>query len=95
MNSEESGTLTDGGITSYDDMDAFRKRLADDVQTRRQLGIGAPGETADVVVFLPDLCGVTQFRRLAELLAERGHSGTRIAKILGGNFRRVMSEAWN
>lgn len=89
------GIGTDGGITHHDDLAAFRRRLAEDVETRRRLGIGAPGETADVCVFLPDLCGVDQFRRLADLLAERGHPDARIAKILGGNFRRVMADAWN
>ena len=53
-----------------------------------------PGETPDVSLFLPDLCGPTQFIELAELLAARGHPAARIDKILGGNFRRVMDEAW-
>ena len=44
--------------------------------------------------FLPDLCGPTQFQRLADLLAARGHGQARIEKILGGNFRRLMADAW-
>jgi membrane dipeptidase len=28
------------------------------------------------------------------MLSERGHSEARIAKILGGNFARVMGEVW-
>jgi membrane dipeptidase len=88
------GLGTDGGTTAHDDMAAYRAYLAEEVETRRRLGIGAPGETADVVCFLPDLCGPGQFQRLAELLAARGHGAARIDKILGGNFRRLMGEAW-
>ena len=88
------GLGTDGGTTAHDDMTAYRRQLEDEVALRRQMGIGAPGETADVATFLPDLCGPTQFQRLADLLAARGHAQTRIEKILGGNFRRLMANAW-
>ena len=89
------GLGTDGGTTPVDDMTAWRRKLEDEIAQRRALGIGAPGETADVVTVLPDLCGPTQFQRLADLLAARGHGAARIEKILGGNFRRLMSEAWS
>ena len=88
------GLGTDGGTTAYDDMAAYRRQLEDEIAQRRALGIGAPGETADVCTFLPDLCGPSQFQRLADLLAARGHGEARIEKILGGNFRRLMAEAW-
>ena len=88
------GLGTDGGTTAHDDMTAYRRQLEDEIAKRRALGIGAPGETADVATFLPDLCGPTQFRRLADLLAARGHGEARIEKILGGNFRRLMADAW-
>lgn len=88
------GIGTDGGTTAIDDMAAYRAMLAAETELRRSMGIGAPGETPDVSLFLPDLCGPTQFSRLAELLAARGHGAARIDKILGGNFRRVMDEAW-
>jgi membrane dipeptidase len=88
------GLGTDGGTTAPDDLASHRARLAEEVETRRRLGIGAPGETADVVCFLPDLSGPTQFARLAALLAARGHGEARIAKILGGNFARLMRDTW-
>ena len=88
------GLGTDGGTTGHDDMTAYRRQLEDEIAQRRRMGIGAPGETAEVCTFLPDLCGPTQFQRLADLLAARGHSERRIEKILGGNFRRLMTEAW-
>ncbi|WP_077037853.1 dipeptidase [Pelomonas sp. KK5] len=86
------GIGTDGCVSAIDDMAAYRRHLEDEVATRKRLGIGAPGETADVTLFLPDLCGPTQFTRLAELLAARGHGEARIAKILGGNFIRLFDE---
>jgi membrane dipeptidase len=88
------GLGTDGGTSAYDDMAAYRAHLEAEVALRRSMGIGAPGETADVSLFLPDLRGPTQFQDLADLLAARGHGEARIAKILGGNFRRLMAEAW-
>lgn len=91
---EHVGLGTDGGTTAIDDLAAYRTHLAAETAMRRRMGIGAPGESADVSLFLPDLCGPTQFVELAERLALRGHSGARIDKILGGNFRRVMQDAW-
>lgn len=88
------GLGTDGGTSAIDDLAAYRAHLAAETQMRRAMGIAAPGETPDVTLFLPDLCGPTQFTRLAERLAARGHPARRIDKILGGNFRRVMEEAW-
>jgi membrane dipeptidase len=88
------GLGTDGGTTTIDDMAAYRAELAAEAELRRAMGIGAPGESADISLFLPDLCGPTQFARLAELLAARGHPAGRIDKVLGGNFRRLMGEAW-
>jgi len=89
------GLGTDGGTTAPDDLATYRARLEEEIALRRRLGIGAPGETADVVCFLPDLCGPGQFDQLATLLAARGHGAARIAKVLGGNFRRLMGECWD
>ncbi len=88
------GLGTDSATTAIDDVAAYRVMLAAETELRLSMGIGAPGETPDVSLFLPDLCGPTQFIELAELLAARGHPAARIDKILGGNFRRVMDEAW-
>ena len=35
-----------------------------------------------------------RFETLAFKLSQRGHSDARIAKVLGGNFARVMREVW-
>jgi membrane dipeptidase len=55
--------------------------------------VSAPDET-DVVPFVVDLNDARRFEKLAELLLSRGHTAARVEKILGGNFLRLMREAW-
>jgi membrane dipeptidase len=57
-------------------------------------GIFEKGRSHDLHTFIPDLNDVRRFEILGAMLAQRGHSDTRIAKVLGGNFARVMSEIW-
>jgi membrane dipeptidase len=89
------GIGTDGTVPKIDDMAAYMKALEEEVRQRRASGVGATGERADIVPFLPDLVGPGKFHKLAELLARRGHSGSRIDKILGGNFLRLAGAVWN
>ena len=88
------GIGTDGGTTQVDDMAAFREVIRAEVRERAAAGIGATGESDDVIPMVEDLHGPDQFRKLAGLLRARGHEWTRIDKILGGNFYRLMSEVW-
>lgn len=89
------GLGTDVGTTVHDDPAAARAAHAAEVAQRKALGVGASNESAEVMLGLPDLEGPGQFRGLAERLAARGHGAGRIAKILGGNFRRVFAQAWS
>jgi membrane dipeptidase len=57
-------------------------------------GVFARGRPADLYMFLPDLNVANRYEVLGAMLAARGHSDARIAKILGGNFARVMHEVW-
>ncbi|HEY4572679.1 MAG TPA: membrane dipeptidase [Thermoanaerobaculia bacterium] len=91
---EHVGLGTDGGISGIELTPEFIKRHRENVQERRRLGISAPGEEEDVYTFLPDLNTPRRFETLAALLRERGHSQTRIEKILGGNFARLFREVW-
>ena len=88
------GLGTDGAVGAIDDMPAYMTGLEKEVQKRRAAGISAPGERGDIVTFLPDLHGPDKFFRLADLLAKRGHSASRIEKILGQNFLRYAGDIW-
>ena len=88
------GIGTDGDATVIDDMAMYRSAIAGEVRQRAQAGVGAAGESSEVVPLIPDLMGPAQFQKLADLLLMRGHSSARIEKILGGNFLRLMREVW-
>ncbi|HEY2291779.1 MAG TPA: membrane dipeptidase [Thermoanaerobaculia bacterium] len=88
------GLGTDGGISGIELTPEFIQRHRENVQERRRQGISAPGEEEDVYTFLPDLNTPRRFETLATMLRERGHSPTRIEKILGGNFARLFREVW-
>lgn len=88
------GIGTDGDVSQIDDLDAYRSLLAKEVEARRKAGISAKGEGPDTYPFVVDLRGPTQFFDLARRLQQRGHSRSRIEKILGGNFLRYAREVW-
>ena len=88
------GIGTDGDATAIDDMAMYRSAIAVEVRQRAQAGVGAAGESNQVVPLIPDLMGPTQFQKLADMLHMRGHSNSKIEKILGGNFLRLMREVW-
>jgi membrane dipeptidase len=88
------GIGTDGTVPQIDDMAAYMKGLEDEVRQRRAAGISAPanGRTS-----CPSCrtWGRDKFWKLADLLAKRGHSSSRIEKILGANFLRVADGVWS
>ncbi len=92
---EEHVTLgTDGVLSAVDDMDRYLAGLRAEVESRHAAGIGATGERADIVPFLPDLQGPDKFWRLADMLQQRGHSAARVDRILGANFNRYAASIW-
>jgi len=88
------GIGTDGVVSAVELTPEFIEQHHRDVENRRRLGISAPGESADVYTFVPDLNTPRRFEHLGRLLLDRGHSETRVAKILGGNWARLFREAW-
>ncbi|HEY0650487.1 dipeptidase [Phenylobacterium sp.] len=88
------GIGTDGGTTPIDDLEAYKVALKKEHELRKARGVAAPGERADTHPFVDDLRGPDQFRKLARLLAARGHKPARIEKILGKNFVRYAREVW-
>ena len=89
------GIGTDGDATAIDDMTKYRVAIAVEVEQRKKAGIGAVGESSQVVPLVPDMMGPTQFQKLADMLDKRGHSTNSIEKILGLNFLRLMKEVWS
>lgn len=72
-------------------MEGFRRN----VESRKAAGIAAPGETETGYLFASDLNTPRRFETLGGLMLARGHSETRVTKILGGNLRRVFGDAWS
>ena len=88
------GIGTDNPIGAVEADAHYRAAFAKEIEKRRALGISAPGERPDVYTFVPDLNTPRRFETLASLLAARGHPDRVIAKVLGGNFRRLFEQAW-
>ena len=59
------GLGTDGDATAIDDMTKYRAAIAGEVEQRKKAGIGASGESSQVVPLVPDLMGPAQFQKLA------------------------------
>jgi membrane dipeptidase len=88
------GVGTDGGISTIELTDAYRKMHREFVEERTKNGYAAPGEAADVFNFALDLNAPRRLETLADMLLAKGHSEARVEKILGGNFARLMKEVW-
>lgn len=89
------GIGSDGGISPTALTGEFRARFADNVRRRHAAGIAAPGETETGYLFAADLNSPRRLEILAGMLLGRGHGPERVAKILGGNFRRLFETVWN
>jgi membrane dipeptidase len=89
------GLGTDGSISGVPLTDAYRAYFRKDVEARKKAGYGAPGENADVLTIVPEYNEPLRFERLANDLANRGWSGTRVDKLLGANFARLFAEVWD
>lgn len=88
------GIGTDNSISSVEDMDFYREFFRGVIDARQEAGISAPGEAPDRFLFVDDMRGPEKYRILAERLQLRGFSATRIEKIMGSNFLRLMRDIW-
>jgi membrane dipeptidase len=89
------GLGTDGSVSGVPLTDAYRAYFRKDVEARKKAGYGAPGESADVLTIVPEYNAPARFARLANDLANRGWSDSRIEKLLGANFARLFAEVWD
>jgi membrane dipeptidase len=86
------GIGSDGAIQKRV-MTAEQKAAFDkEIERRKHLGIGAPGE--DRYPYVPDLNGPDHMQVIAAELAKRGQPSSVIEKVLGANFQRVIGEIW-
>jgi membrane dipeptidase len=88
------GIGTDGGISPLEFTPEYLQAHQEEIEARRKSGIGAPGEIADVHLYVPELNTPRRFETLANLLLKKGYSEAQIQKLLGGNFARLFQEVW-
>lgn len=88
------GIGTDAGIAPIERTPEYEKDNREWVASAVEDGVFDRGRPPDLYTFIPDLNRADRFDVLAAMLSKRGHSDARIAKILGGNFARVMGEVW-
>ena len=88
------GLGTDGSIPRVELNETYWKIQRKFVEDRLKAGIAAPGESPEIANLVPEYNDARRFLTLADDLAKRGWSATRIEKILGGNFARLFGEVW-
>jgi membrane dipeptidase len=88
------GIGTDLGIAPIEVTPEYTKENTEFMKGMIADGIFDKDREPELFLFPPDLNMANRFEVLAAMLSKRGHSDTRIAKILGGNFARVMGEVW-
>jgi membrane dipeptidase len=64
------------------------------VEGRLMAGIAAPGEDPTVPMFVTDLNTPRRMEQIADKLMARGHAESRVEKIIGQNFVRLMRDTW-
>ena len=86
---------TDGSISPTTLSPEYTEHFREMTKKRKNLGIAAPFETETGYLFANDLNTPRRFETLASTLLERGHSESRVRKILGGNLTRLFSATWS
>jgi membrane dipeptidase len=88
------GVGSDLSITPLDLSPQFRALHADFVRQRRTQGISAPGEDENVFNYVPEFNSPRRMELIADAMASAGHSASRIEKVIGGNWMRLLGEVW-
>ncbi|NOR19008.1 MAG: peptidase M19 [Xanthomonadales bacterium] len=86
---------TDGSISPTTLSPEYTEHFREMTKKRKNLGIAAPFETETGYLFANDLNTPRRFETLAATLLERGHSESRVRKILGGNLTRLFNATWS
>jgi membrane dipeptidase len=88
------GIGTDSQVPPVERTAKFEKENREWIKGVKEDGIFDKNRPDDLYTFIPDLNMANRFEVLATMLSQRKHSDARIAKILGGNFARVLGEVW-
>ncbi len=86
------GIGSDQSVSPIDATPAYRDAIRRFAAERQRLGIGAPRE--DELLFVQDLNSPRRLEMIADRLLVRGHSVTRVEKIIGANFVRLFADVW-
>jgi membrane dipeptidase len=88
------GIGSDLSITPHQVDEEYRAAHRVFVERRIKAGIAAPGEDPEVPMFTPDFNSPRRMEQIAERLLARKHPESRVEKIVGGNFARLVKEVW-
>lgn len=88
------GVGSDNSITPIALTPEFRAIHRESIMARRARGISAPGEDPEVFTFVPDINSPRRLEIIADLMAKAGHPSSRIEKVIGGNWLRLLGEVW-
>jgi membrane dipeptidase len=88
------GIGSDTPVVPYPATAEFAQQMRENIADMVRQGIFDAGRPPDLQLTIPDLNRVDRYEVLGGQLAARGHSEARIAKILGGNFARVLKDVW-
>lgn len=89
------GIGSDCSITPLTITEDYRRAWHDFVAERMRLGIAAPGEDPNAFPFVADFNSPRRLELIAQRLSAAGHRSARIEKIIGGNWVRLLGEAWS
>lgn len=87
---DHTGIGSDQGIVPLDVSGDFAQRFLQVSAQRTAAGIAAPRE--DTIPYVPELNTPRRMERLAHRLNQRQHPDRVVEKILGANWRRLLSE---
>ena len=83
---------SDADPLRFDTSAANMKDWWKDIERRKRIGVGAPGEGPPP--FVTGLNRPDRMEVIAQALAKRGYRSAAIEKVLGANLLRVFSETW-
>lgn len=86
---------TDGTVSPSVLTEEYKEHFREMTRKRKEAGIAAPFETEEGYLFANDLNTPRRFETLADMLLGRGHSESRVEKILGSNLLRLFTDTWD